>query len=800
MAKSHHDKNTLSIRLTESVVFLRTSDPTGRRAEDGASPALVRGLLTLNIVKPTRISSIELELQGKATTSWPEDTNHVGVGARRIEVTEEHKIFSASVVFFRASAHPSSRRTASVGPGLSLAHEHDDISTPLDRSPISTPHNEPEAPVIPFRSASVDPRRADAGQMSRRVSCDASILRRESHHHQESGEFEPTPPYGPPSLDQRPVLSHSHSGSTSNSGNARWEENPAQTLEDLRRALRTNLEAPQPSPPSRAHSAFSPSYTNGGSSASSIYSPALSRRPSIEDVPEDEPMSNQTTRLASRNHSDNTSPWKEKEHDEHRGRKHARFTFAAVANALDAMKDRVRSQSPRTASERRPELVKDTHHEGERGRKLDKGKGKASEAQVQVHHKGLGLGKVLRHDSEDHKDSGEGWKEFKKGTYTYPISFTIPNNSPPTIEADHGSMTWRLKAEVHRPGAFKSKLTASREVLVVASPGEEDTEDTDNIIVERQWDSQLQYLIAVSGRSFPIGGVMPITLTIMPLTKAKVHRISVYLDERVDYYTQMKRVARSQPVHRVPLLTLKAAGDKSPHDSQPILPITSDDPHAFRKSPFYRLLGPDDDESEMASSLMGPGPWTFHHEVRLPESCGMLNFSNRNKRSNIMVNHVLKIVFRVERGDDSAIDPKTKKRKLFDIVVQTPVHILSCRCAPQWMSLPRYCEVLDRDLIDKQRACPCDFRKLRGTHSNLDEAGESLDRVASHRSTDSSASSAENQTSINPLTMPSLRAGNTVASLSNQYERLVSGQESEAGEAPPSYESIAGRAPQRSYI
>lgn len=64
-----HEKNTLCIRLTESVVFLRTSDSTGRRNQDNAAPAMVRGLLTLNIVKPTRISSIEIELQGKATTS-----------------------------------------------------------------------------------------------------------------------------------------------------------------------------------------------------------------------------------------------------------------------------------------------------------------------------------------------------------------------------------------------------------------------------------------------------------------------------------------------------------------------------------------------------------------------------------------------------------------------------------------------------------------------------------------------------------------------------------------------------------
>lgn len=106
----------------------------------------------------------------------------------------------------------------------------------------------------------------------------------------------------------------------------------------------------------------------------------------------------------------------------------------------------------------------------------------------------------------------------------------MPNSSPPTIECDHGSMIWKLKAEVHRPGTFTTKLTAQHEVLVVAAPGEEDTEDSENIIIERQWESQLQYLIAISGRSFPTGSTIPLDLTIMPFTKAKVHRISVCID------------------------------------------------------------------------------------------------------------------------------------------------------------------------------------------------------------------------------------------------------------------------------
>ncbi|KAG2151044.1 uncharacterized protein EDB93DRAFT_1083792, partial [Suillus bovinus] len=101
------------------------------------------------------------------------------------------------------------------------------------------------------------------------------------------------------------------------------------------------------------------------------------------------------------------------------------------------------------------------------------------------------------------------------------------------------------------------------------------------------------------------------------------------------------------------------------------------EPEAFRKSPLYRLLNTNDNENEMAMVVMGPGPWTFHHALQLPQHCFLINFSNRNRKSNVTVNHILKISLRVERGDDEAMDPLTKKLKLFDILIQMPVRNLS---------------------------------------------------------------------------------------------------------------------------
>ena len=116
------------------------------------------------------------------------------------------------------------------------------------------------------------------------------------------------------------------------------------------------------------------------------------------------------------------------------------------------------------------------------------------------------------------------------GVYTYPISFAIPASSPPTLNCEFGSVVWRLKAFAHRPGAFTAKLSATKDVTVVASPGEDDTEETESIIVERSWDSQMQYLIAISGRSFPIGSIIPFSITFVPWTKMKVYRLSVVIE------------------------------------------------------------------------------------------------------------------------------------------------------------------------------------------------------------------------------------------------------------------------------
>jgi hypothetical protein len=117
-------------------------------------------------------------------------------------------------------------------------------------------------------------------------------------------------------------------------------------------------------------------------------------------------------------------------------------------------------------------------------------------------------------------------KVLNSGVYTYPICFAIPGDVPPSITCKFGGVSWRLIAQVHRPGAFIPKFVAAKDVIFVSTPRDVDTGE---IVVDRVWDTQLQYSITVRGKSFPIGGVIPVHFALMPLSSIKIYEISVTL-------------------------------------------------------------------------------------------------------------------------------------------------------------------------------------------------------------------------------------------------------------------------------
>ena len=479
----------------------------------------------------------------------------IGAGTRRVEVTEEHQLYSSSTVYFRqeAGVHPS-RRALSLGPVLSrTTTEEDDGSSDFD---VDREDNEV-----------LHARRTRDTVRSRRASVDLHNFHRDvvSHHattHIPSPAYIPTtegtPEESPassaanlsatqhtlPSDQGSPSRPHSLSHVQSNSfpvqhnrpttSGTSDDPDPVvssvaqmraiQAPGDFRRALGSDLNATpvRPTPPQI--------------DTSLLASPTLS--PPLYTPLDETPSRSSPSR----------SPGGLDDVTHGRRRSKSRFSLSAIS---DAILDSVRSRSPLAAKKRAEGTpIKSDAHCGEkhgestRGRSREKGKGKNRDLSYAF----IKVSEVLGLEPEEGKDSREGWKEFKKGvlvlnilpghpvphafpgTYTYPISFAIPADSPPSLDCIYGSITWSMKATVHRPGKFIPRMEAVRTINVVATPSEDATEDVESVTVNKTWEDQMVYYLSVVGRAFPIGSKIPIQLTLMPLAKIKIQRVSVVID------------------------------------------------------------------------------------------------------------------------------------------------------------------------------------------------------------------------------------------------------------------------------
>lgn len=62
-------------------------------------------------------------------------------------------------------------------------------------------------------------------------------------------------------------------------------------------------------------------------------------------------------------------------------------------------------------------------------------------------------------------------------------------------------------------------------------------------------------------------------------------------------------------------------------------------------------------------SLLDPiGPWHLDGTLQLPDCSTKLNVSTNHEKSNISITHTLKIMLRVERGDDEYLDSKGNRK------------------------------------------------------------------------------------------------------------------------------------------
>jgi hypothetical protein len=199
MSSQTPSKTSLMITLTEPLVILRTIDIVGEQSPQGGGispPSVLRGLLALDLVKPNRISSIEVELQAISQASWSEGAFHcLGSMTFRLRETnsglgtsETRKFFSATQVFFDAASSSSHRRALSVERGVShYTNESDHYQSP---PPLPPPPEIQRAITIPVPApvhVSDDTRQRGRMRVRRRSSADHLVFQRDpvAHHNRQ---------------------------------------------------------------------------------------------------------------------------------------------------------------------------------------------------------------------------------------------------------------------------------------------------------------------------------------------------------------------------------------------------------------------------------------------------------------------------------------------------------------------------------------------------------------------------------------------------------------------------------------
>ncbi|KAL4766349.1 arrestin family protein [Aspergillus foveolatus] len=289
------------------------------------------------------------------------------------------------------------------------------------------------------------------------------------------------------------------------------------------------------------------------------------------------------------------------------------------------------------------------------------------------------------------------YRLFPVGDYLYSFEFPIDGSLPETIKTELGFVRYDLEAIVERSGAFRPNLLGTLEVPVIRTPAEGSLEQVEPIAISRNWEDQLHYDIVISGKSFPLGSQIPIAFKLTPLAKVECHRIKVFVTENIQHWTADKSVHRFQPAKKV-LLFEKRADQAStstyPGSSMRVTAgggIEWDQRAAAARGEEIvgrgrtNLLGNLNSES-------GVGPTEMEFSVQLP-SCHEMKNRDESQRlhfdttyDNIQINHWIKIVLRLSKQDER--DPG--KRRHFEISIDSPFHLLSCKATQANIYLPAY--------------------------------------------------------------------------------------------------------------
>ncbi|KAK0567048.1 hypothetical protein OC861_002919 [Tilletia horrida] len=710
--------SSITITQFEPVVFMRGGtgrDARGRvrQINTSASPSHVRALLTLDLQKACKIKDIQVSFSGLTHTDWPE-----GIGPNRLELAETTQIFKNIITIWSAKEDHDlqvlqRRRANSIGPGVDGVTGDEDWSafgnsgSANGSNPESTSHASGGGATgggsvigggsIKKSIAGVAAR-AGTAIMPATIRNEINSSRKNSKHKDKDPSTS-----SPPRLAGR---QQSAEGSSSSGSSL------LRTSGILPRALGGASSSASAQQQQQHHQQQrSMPRPKSGSDVRNIGIPPapISELPPTYDEAATPPGSNTPSASATQRRS---------YFDNHAGHpitiSPATTPGPVVHFDTNALTSSSSSPAPASAPAPlqpstsslalSPTSSKDGHRKSATGSTL----------------KNLIDGLLLPEKStanNNHDDDPNGssssttssstdWKLFKPGLYQFPINVQLPPDLPPTLKADFGHNAYFLRALVRRVGLLTPNLLAEKEVILIHSPEEDggatNTDATDLIVVQREWESSLAYMVVVSGKTFTLRkSMIPLWMKLAPIdSKVCVHRITASIEERTSYFAKGRMTVRNEVPRRWNLLRLSGSSSSSSSSSGgedgalPLLPILSSESDAIERSPLKPYvpkssLDGQPDEDALSSLLDPSGPWELYLDLPLP-TCNetSINISSSHTKANVEVQHTLRVSLRVSRAGN--VDRMTGKPRQFDIIIEAPITLTSSHTVQESVALPNY--------------------------------------------------------------------------------------------------------------
>lgn len=624
-------------------------------------PAILRGVLTVHLNKPTKIRKIGVKLIGEAKTEWPE-----GIGARRLDTTDRTALFEEQIIFFDARNKRHGRSTTRASGSILPTRSNSVPASPLLVSNTPVPlEPAPEYTPEPLALTSPPPNNRTAGlRLEEGASSGPSVAtsRASSIAEVDAASRRIATPDGYPGHPLENIESNVSQASLSTTHSAHSGS------EERGRAARRRQSTERVIP------------ENAVLTTSPIGTAALAEHTR-------EPL-HQFSALPRRDSSVGASALKKSANSVRSpstsSAKSARFSLGSLLRGKSSSRPPMaRTLSPESVAE---EGTGRSHSVGLRGLKQVLHASPFGDKHSQSH-TDTDFDSDAEEDSRGRARNHPGWAEFQAGVFEYAINIPVPQSLPPTIHTNHGSVEYWLKGFASRAGALTARLTTSSEVHIIAAPNEDDLEAFEPITVERLWETELSYKIVIHVKSAPIGGEIPVSITLHPLGKMKVYRFTVVLEEvssgpavgpqttddiqqKYTFYAKEKRIARTPTVRKHELLRIDNP------DGSPLLPIMEEASDALLSSPLRDWIKGIDEEG--VTTLDPLGPWKLEGAVKMPECASAIHFSTSNQQANITVLHSIKLCLRVEKGGETQRDAKGQIKR-YDLVVEAPMHVLSVR-------------------------------------------------------------------------------------------------------------------------